>query len=68
MKNWISYMLGFLKTKKTPKLKAKKFEIEPKMVNSDVFRIDMQSLRNSDAVKRQLRAAEKSFEREKVTA
>ncbi|KHT41680.1 hypothetical protein RJ47_13980 [Vibrio sinaloensis] len=61
-------MFSFFKTDKAPKLKAKKFEIEPKMVNSDVYRIDMKSLRNSKAVKKQLRAAEASFEREKATA
>ncbi len=45
-----------------------RFEIEPKMVNTDVYRVDMKSLRKSRAVKKQIQAAQESFEREKATA
>lgn len=70
MTNWMKAMFGFLTNnkKKKPRLKAKRFEIEPKMVNSDVYRVDMRSLRKSKAVKKQLRAAQESFEKEKATA
>lgn len=38
-------------------LKAKKFEIEPNMINPDVVRMNMTSFRKSDAVKKQAAAA-----------
>lgn len=68
MKKWIDTMFGFLNKKKKAKVNFDKFEIEPEMINSDVFRVDMKSLRNSAVVKRQVRAAQESFEREKATA
>ncbi|WP_116645075.1 hypothetical protein [Salinivibrio sp. HTSP] len=68
MKNWISDMFSFLTNRKKPQLKMQRFEIEPKMVNTDVYRVDMKSLRKSRAVKKQIQAAQESFEREKATA
>jgi hypothetical protein len=50
------------------KIRARKYEIQPKMVSPDVVQMDMDSFKKSSVVKRQIKAAKKAVRRDTVHA